>query len=358
MPFARFASASLAVLFAFSFAGLGQSPQPSLLPAPSSPPPSQSIKLDVVVENRSGQPLTALQQQDFTVFDNKTQRPITSFKVESPKEEPVTVILYLDAVNTPYELLAQVRNGADKYFKANEGTLAHPTTFAFLTDDGAQFDKRFSSNGMKLSDDLEHDPVGLRQIIRGAQWSDIDRFDIGIKAIHQLIGLASKLPGRKIVIFVSPGFPLLSGPDAELNPKERHQIFSDTIYLTNQLRQNDVTFYTINPIGVSQSMYSANYYETFVKGLARVDDAQFAYLTPQVLSPQSGGRTLVSSNDIPGMIQQCLLDATSWYRITFDPLPSEKPNEYHHIEVRVDQPRAVVRTRDGYYANPTPVVIK
>ncbi len=355
---ARFAAASLAALFTLSFAALAQSPQQSSHPAPSSPLASRNIKLDVVVEARSGQPLTTLQQQDFRIFDNKAQRPITSFKVETSKEVAVSVIIYLDAVNTPYALLGQIRNGADKYFKANEGTLGHPTTFAFLTDDGTQFNKRFSSNGMELSDDLEHDPVGLRQIIRGTDWGDIDRFEIGIKAIHQLIALATKLPGRKIVIFISPGFPLLSGPDAQINTKQRHEIFGDTIYLTNQLQQNDITFYTINPIGVSQSMYSANYYETFLKGLARVDDAQFAYLSPQVLSPHSGGLTLISNNDIAGMIQRCLLDAESWYRIAFDPLPSEKPNDYHHIDVRVDQPHVVVRTRDGYYANATPVIIK
>ena len=351
MPIAKSVAVFLATVFTLSYAVFAQSPS-------ASPAPSQSIKLDVVVETRPGQPLTTLHEQDFTVFDNNAQRPITLFKVETPKDTPVQVILYLDAVNTPYEVLAQIRNGADKYFKANEGTLAHPTTFAFLTDSGAQFDQRFSSNGMKLSDDLEHDPVGLRQIIRGTDWGDIDRFEIGIKAIHQLIDLASKLPGRKIVIFISPGFPLLSGPNAHISSKERHQIFSDTIYLTNQLRQNDVTFYTVNPIGVSQSMFSANYYETFLKGLAKVDDAQFAYVSPQVLSPQSGGQTLVSSNDISGMIQRCLLDSESWYRIAFDPLPSDKSNDYHHIEVRVDLPHAVVRTRDGYYANATPVIIK
>ncbi|MGB0065469.1 MAG: VWA domain-containing protein [Terracidiphilus sp.] len=358
MPFTRFAAASLAGLFMLSCAAFAQSPQPILHPPPPSTQPPQTIKLDVVVENKSGQPLTALQQQDFTVFDNKAPRPITSFKLETPKEEPVEVIIYLDAVNTPYELLAQIRNGTDKYFKENEGTLAHPTTFAFLTDDGAQFNKQFSSNGMKLSDDLEHDPVGLRQILRGAQWSDIDRFDIGIKAIHQLIGLASKLPGRKVVIFVSPGFPLLSGPTAQLTSKQQRQIFSDAVYLSTELRRNNVTFYNINPLGVSQPMFGANYYENFLKGLSRLDDAQFASLSPQVLSPQSGGLTLTSNNDIASMIQRCLLDVASWYRITFDPLPSEKPNDYHHIEVRVTQPHAIVRTRDGYYANPTPVAVQ
>jgi hypothetical protein len=52
------------------------------------------------------------------------------------------------------------------------------------------------------------------------------------------------------------------------------------------------------------------------------------------------------------MIQKCLLDANSWYDISFDSTPSPKSDQYHHIEIRVDQPGLVARTRTGYYANP------
>lgn len=358
MTFSRLNAALALTLSAFSLSLVAQQPEASLHKPPTAAAPAESIQLDVVVENKSGQPITNLQQQDFTVLDDKTPRPITSFRVETPRQVPVEVILYLDAVNTPYELLAQVRKGTDQYFKENEGALAHPTTFAFLTDDGAQFNKRFSSNGMKLSDDLEHDQVGIRQINRSTQWSAIDRLNIGIRAIHQLVDFSSRLPGRKIIIFISPGFPLLSGPGVQLTKNQHRQIFGDAIYLTNQLRRNDVTLYNIDPIGVSQSMFSATYYQTYLKGLTQVDDAQFAYLSPQVLSPQSGGLTITSSNDIPDMIQRCLRDTESWYSISFSPLPSEKHDDFHSINVRVDQAHAVVRTRDGYYANPSPVIIK
>jgi VWFA-related protein len=356
MSFTRFAAASLTALFVLPLAAFAQLPQPSLQ-LPSSTPPSKSIKLDVVVYTKSGLPVTTLHQQDFTVLDNKSPRPITSFAVLTSADEPVEVILYLDAVNTPYELLAEIRVGTDKFLREKEGVLAHPTTVAVLTDDGLQIANRFSTNGMALSDDLKHRQIGLRKIGRGAQWSSIDLFEIGIKAIHQLVAFASKLPGRKIVLFISPGFPLLSGPNAQMTAKQQQEIFGDAVYLSTQLRQNNIAFYNIDPVGVSQSMYSANYYQTFLKGVTNPGNAQFASLSPQVLSVQSGGLTLISSNDLPGMIQRCVLDADSWYQISFDPLPSEKPNEYHHVEIRVDRPGVVVRTRDGYYANPTPVII-
>ena len=40
------------------------------------------------------------------------------------------------------------------------------------------------------------------------------------------------------------------------------------------------------------------------------------------------------------------------YEITFDAPGSERPNQYHAVEVKVDKPNLVVRTRKGYYAQP------
>ncbi len=43
-------------------------------------PPSSSIDLDVVVTPKSGPAVAGLQQQDFTIFDNKAPQRITSFQ--------------------------------------------------------------------------------------------------------------------------------------------------------------------------------------------------------------------------------------------------------------------------------------
>jgi len=173
-----------------------------------------------------------------------------------------------------------------------------------------------------------------------------------VKALHQLVDFASGLPGRKMLLFVSPGWPLLSGPGYVLNPKEEKQVFGDIVYFSTQLRRADITLYDVNPIGVDQPIFDANYYENFLKGISKVDDAQLAGVGLQVLSVQTGGLTLVTDSDVPGLIEKCLLDAESWYEIRFDPPPVDKPNLYHRIEVRIDQPGLTVRTRDGYYSNP------
>jgi VWFA-related protein len=355
MPVTKFVCAFLAVLFAGSLSAAAQQASPAVS-TPATSPSSQQIKLDVVVDTKSGQPVTTLGQKDFTILDDKSPRPVSSFKVVTGAQDPVSVILFIDAVNTPYDLVASTRTAAENYLKKNEGTLANPTAIAVLTDDGVQLPTKFSANGIELSDDLEHREIGLRQITRSTQWSDGERLTISVKALHQLTVFASRLPGRKLILWISPGFPLASGAGfSTLTSKAQQAIFGDVTYFSTELRQNKITLYNINPVGTSQSMLSANYYLNFVKGVAKYDDVQLADLSIQVLSAQSGGLDLVSDNDVTGMIQKCVADANSWYEISFDAPPPDRPNEYHRIEVKLAQSGLTARTRNGYYSNPTGV---
>ncbi len=330
-----------------------QSQIPTSQPVPG--PTSQRIQLDVVVDTKADQPVTNLRQQDFTILDNKSPRPITAFKIVTAKQEPVEVILLIDAVNTPYNLVSYMRDETEKFLKMNDGKLDHPTTIAVFKDEGIQLTDGFSTDGNSLSDALQHYTIGLRSITRDSQWSENDRLAISIKALHQITTYASSLPGRKFIVWISPGYPLLSGPGYDLTTKQEQQVFGDIVNFSSQLRQAKITLYDANPIGVAQSVFGANYYQTFLKGISRPSDAQFADVGIQVLSVQTGGLTIESNSDVDGMIQRCLADADSWYEITFDPPAADKPNEYHQVEVKLNQPGLVARTRTGYYANPVAV---
>ena len=344
MSIAKYVFVGLSAFLAGSLPAVAQTS------GPANPTP---IHLSVVVNAKSGQSVPNLSQQDFTILDPKSPQPITSFRVFTAAQEPVSVILFVDSVNTPYELLGAVRDQTEKFLRKKEGVLAYPTSLAVLTDDGLQIPKKFSSNGMELSDDLEHREIGLHRIILTNEFSAGDRLTICIKALHQLTQVASRLPGRKIILWISPGFPLASGPGyASLTPMAERAIFGDVTFFSNELRQDNITLYNINPVGASQSTFDANYYQTFLKGVTRPDDAQLADLSVQVLSIQTGGLALVSNNDVAGMIQRCIADANSWYEIEFTPRPGDKPNQYHAIDVRLDQPGLIARTRTGYYANP------
>jgi VWFA-related protein len=327
---------------------------PGQQPLPAVPPTSHDIRLDVFVDTKSGQPVTKLTRQNFTVLDNKNPRPITSFKVMTPADEPVSVIVLVDAVNSPFQLVTRSRDGIDKFLKANEGQLAYPTAVAVLTDQGIEMGNSFFTDGNALSDALDHHAIGLRQITRNSQWSGSERLRISLNAFQELIRFASSLPGRKIVIWVSPGWPIIPGLGVD-SLREEQEIFDEIVDVSTRLRQIDLTLYNVNPIGVAESLDRADYYEAFLKGISKPNQVKIANLGLQVFAVHSGGLALESNSDVTAMIQTCLADAQSWYRIAFDPLAADKPNEYHHIEIKVDQPGFVVRTSDGYYANPVAV---
>jgi VWFA-related protein len=319
--------------------------------APSQPA-ANSITLDVVVTPKSGAPVAELQQTDFTVLDNKAKRPITSFHARGGSQAPIEVILVVDAVNLPYERLAYERGEIDKFLRANGGRLAYPTALAFFTDAGTQMQEGFSSNGVELSATLDHYALGLRNIRRSSQYEAQDRFQLSMTAIRELVAHEAPRPGRKIVLWVSPGWPLLSGPRIALDAKQEQQIFATIVDLSTQLRQGRMTLYNINPLGATADVSRNFYYQEFVKGVSKPNQAQIADLGLEVLATQSGGLVVNSSNDVSSLIQKCLADTAAYYELSFDPPAADHRDEYHHIEVLVNKPGLIARTRQGYYSQP------
>jgi VWFA-related protein len=320
---------------------------------PSAPTAASSISLDVVVTPKSGLPVADLQQQDFTILDNKTPRHITSFHALGGSQAPIQVILVIDAVNLPYERIAYERGEIDKFLHANGGRLAYPTALAFFTDKGIQAQQGSFTDGNELSASMDSYAVGLRDIRRSSQWEARDRFQLSVTALRELVGSVADRPQRKIILWVSPGWPLLSGPGVYLDPKQQGQLFSTIAELSTQLRQANVTLYSINPIGAAESIGRTFYYQDFLKGVSKPGQVQVGDLSLQVLATQSGGLVLNGSNSTATLLEQCMADTEAYYVLSFDPPPTaDHPNEYHHIEVQVARPGLTARTRDGYYLQP------
>jgi VWFA-related protein len=319
---------------------------------PSTPLAESSVSLDVVVTPKSGPPVADLQQQDFTILDNKTPRHITSFHAFGGSQAPIHVLIVLDAVNVPYESIAYSRGEIDKFLHANGGRLAYPTQLAFFTDKGMQVQQSFSTDGNELSSSLDQYAVALRDIRRSSQWQESERFDLSISALRSFSESQANLPGRKLILWVSPGWPLLSGPRIYLDAKQQDQLFSLIVGLSTQMREAAVTLYNINPIGAAEGVGRAFYYQDFLKGVSKAGQVQVADLSLQVLATQSGGLVFTGSNNLTAMLQQSVADGQAYYELSFDPPRADHANEYHQIEVQVAKPGLTARTREGYYLQP------
>ena len=314
--------------------------------------PPGAIRLDVVVSHKNGPPVADLGQQDFTIIDNKHAQPITSFRAIAGRDSKARVIIVLDAVNIDYERVAFAREEVEKYLRAEGGQLTHPTSFALLTDDGMHLQEQYSTDGNSISAAVEANVTGLRSIRRSSQYGGFDRYNISIEGLRELVEREIASPERKIVLFVSPGWPLLSGPSVEnaLDAKQQKQLFETLVNLTTEMQRANITLYCVNPLGTGEGEVRASYYEAFLKGVNESRKMEPGNLALQVLAVQSGGRAIDFNNDVSAVLRQCVADTQNYYEISFEPGPPDTKNYYHRVEVKLAKPDLTARARMGYYA--------
>jgi VWFA-related protein len=348
----------------FSLPALSQQQVPS--PPPSEQLPANSapltdareshLVLDVVVTDKSGKPRTGLTQNDFVVRDNGQVRKILSFREVDggAPAEPIKIILMVDEVNTDFSRVSYERDQLRKFLLQNGGQLAHPVSLAFFSDTGTELQKNSSRDGNALLASFDQHVTKLRTIRRSTGFYGAEeRFSLSLKGLGLLAGTEVKEPGRKIVVWISPGWPILSGPGITLSAKDEQGLFSSIVWLNNALRQARITLYSIDPLGVADAATNrVFYYEEFLKPVSKSKDAQAGNLALQVLARQSGGQALNSSNDITNQINRCVDEAASFYTLTVDPTPSDRPNESHSVAVGVESPGLTARTRNLYYGQP------
>jgi VWFA-related protein len=339
----------LATLLSVTAASAQQTPRPA-------PPAANQILLDVVVTPKTGPPVGDLTQQDFTLLDDKAPQTITSFKAVPGREAPIEIIMVIDAVNTNARTIALERVNIDKVLRAEGGRLAYPLAIAIFTDKSTQIlGGGFSVDGNAIATELDKNEIGLRDLGRSAGfYGATERWQLSLKALSQLVAGLAPRPGRKAILWISPGWPLLSGPNVELDNKQQTQIFGNIVSLSTQLRQARVTLYSVDPLGNSEYVGRASYYKEFVKGVSKPSQVLVGDLGLQVVATQSGGVALNFNNDVAALLQECISDMAPYYEISYEPAPTDKRDDYHQLEIQIAKPGLTARTRQGYYAQPQP----
>jgi VWFA-related protein len=360
----------LLVLLLIPFAAVSGQNSPQPLPAraqptgpatdsstPATPSANRTITLDVQVADKSGAPIRGLQQQDFILLDDKEPQKIVSFQAVSSAtpaadDPPIEIVLIVDAVNAPLDTVTYERDQIKKFLLQNGGELARPVALIVFSDGGTKVMKGSSRDGNALAALFDQYETGLRSITKAQGFYGAEeRFELSLKAIDSFVASEGKLPGRKLMIWVSPGWPLLSGRNVELSSKNEQAIFNSIVADSSALSQARIMLYSVDPLG-SADAASNHFYEEFLKGITSPSQVRPGNISLQVLAIQSGGRVLSSTNDLAAAIATCATDAGDYYVLSFDAHLSQKPNEYHSIEIKVEKPGATTRARTGYYAQP------
>ena len=329
-----------------------------------SPPNDQArnLTLDVVVTDKAGAPVRGLQQQDFTLLDNKQPRGLSSFRavdVAAGTPAPyIEIVLVIDAINADVLTADQEREGIKKFLQMNGGKLAQPVSVVLVSDKPDQMRGKASTDGNILAAQMDQYETGLRTVDRSqGNYGIAERFQMSMKALSSLAGYEASKPGRKLMFWISPGWPLLSAGATDITDQDQQHIFHSIVAISTQMREDHIALYNVETRAVEGTTTGQFYdYQQFLQGVKAPNQAYPATLSLQVLAVQTGGRVLNRSNNLPDAIASEIAtaasDASPFYVLSFAAGRADRVNEYHSLEVKVAKPGLVARTRTGYYAQP------
>jgi len=322
--------------------------QPAATPA--------TVTLDITVTGRSGKVVTGLTQSNFTVLDNGKPQEILSFNaIQAPATDPpVQVVLLIDTVNNSITNVAYERDQIATFLRKSGPTLSLPLSLISFSDSGAEVQEAPSTSTEVLLTNLNQMETKLHTINRSSGfYGAAERVNLSLKTAGQIAAQEQSIPGRKLLIWISPGWAYLSGPNINLSPRDQQLIFSNLVSLATTFERARITLYSIDPLGIAdEATTRASYYQEFLKPVPSAQKVQEGNLALQVLALHSGGKVINTGSNIADEIASCFADTSAFYVITVPRAAADTPNTLHTIQVKLSDPKLQARTLFGYYAQP------
>lgn len=345
---------SLALVCAFALPADAKQSQTAAIDEVQTQVTRSQIELNVMVTDRTGKPVLGLKKDDFTLLDEDRPAEIAAFEARGGSEDGgapgVQIVLVIDTINLDFRWATLGRDAVIRFLRDNGGRLAYPVSVMWMTDTGVETQGPPTTDGNALAAQVEAKGAGLR-VLTGTTgtWVAIQRFQASTELLDKLVGALSKRPGRKLVIWAGPGWPLLSPLRVGATSKEQQAMFRTIVDLNTHLREGQIALYGLM-MGVTSPF--TDQYEDYVKGVRAPSGTVPNDLNFKVLAVQSGGLVLEPSNELADQIKRCVLDAGGYYRIWFTPPPTGAADEYHSLKIKLDKPGLTVRTSTGYYNQP------
>ena len=367
------------------------------------------VRVDVMVHDGKGQPITDLKQADFEVLEDGRPQTIEQFRLIRVDGNP------RPGDPPPREL----RNRIDEELEISRDDVR---LFVFFLDD---YHVRLG-NSLAIKEPLvrfvqtqlrPNDVVGIMYPLTpldgisftrnmASVVSAIERFEgrkfdyrprntfeeqyarAPSEAVEQirnqvvmtaLRGLSTRLgglrEGRKAIIYVSEGLTVMLPPqlrtaDASLgplgnpgarspmlgenNPREETASFFAQSDLYSQLRdvftaanRNNAAIYTLDPRGLAPFEYGID------EAVGPNQDRRSLQMTQDTLrsiADETDGRAIVNQNDLAPGLAQIVRDSSYYYLVGYNSAQAPQDGKFHEITVRVKRRGVDVRSRKGYWA--------
>ena len=195
-----------------------------------------------------------------------------------------------------------------------------------------------------------------------------ERVEITLNAFQQLARYLSGFPGRKNVMWVSGGFPLMIFPPADLlAPSLSPSSFRDALEETADLcTAAQMAIYPVSAEGlVGDPRYMANASPISRPGVAVATGAeQMAnflrndFLRNHMmdsLAKDTGGQAFYNTNGLKEVLMKVTNEGMHYYTLTYSPTNSKMDGRYRHTHVEIANHKYKLSYRRGYYATNTSI---
>ena len=374
----------------------------------SSVPAINTVRVDVIVTDRQGNPVTDLKLEDFDIqedgkpqkaetfrlvkIDATTQPGYTQRTIRTRNDEETAAadensrifVFFLDDYHVRKETSMSVKRPVSE-FVANQLAPSDLISVMYpLTPTDAVTLTRSHQGVINTIDRFvgrKYDYEPINDVERGyvykltPQAIEMIRRQVSLTALR---GICTKLgslrEGRKSVILVSEGYTSLLPPQlrsnlpgglagagdltrdpfaAENNPLEDRARFSADVDMMRELQdvfdacnRNNTSIYALDPRGLSTGEFDVSTNISMQTSQQYLNSSMDSLRT---LAENTDGRAIVNRNDLGTAMKQIIRDASAYYLVGYTTqAPSD--GKFHEIRVRVKRPGVQVRSRKGFWA--------
>jgi len=206
----------------------------------------------------------------------------------------------------------------------------------------------FVTETLRLNPGMSRDTA--ESIVRGragATQEQAAHFTINtLSGLEFLVKTAQKLPGRKVLFFLSGGFFL---------ENERGDMIGRLRKITNAAAKSGVVIYSMDTRGLIATLRDASYDAPFdLSGqlaTAQHSEVNASQDGMNALAVDTGGKALFNTNDLARGLAPAIKETSTYYLLAWKPdAESQKQGRFRQLEVKLVKRNDVsVRVRKGYF---------
>jgi VWFA-related protein len=361
------------------------------------------VNLVVSVTDKNGDPVTDLTMDDFEVYQDSKLKLVTNFQVytedvfkrhlasdptlppdQTPPTEvsgleprPVYLVMYVDHYNLNPLDRNRVLSQMERFVRENVkppvqmmvvSRLQTPKVIQDFTSDSTQVIeelrgvRKSSANRSSLERERAdlvqtmqsreynpsnlNDPIHVRAQIRNIIREETASLRSSLDALREIITMLSGLEGKKAIVYVSNGLPMVPGIDlyqtyastfgddsafAEAVSYDQSRLFESLVSAANA---QDVTFYTIDAGGLrAAGVATAEYTDS--EDMRAASIGRQNYLDSlRFIADGTGGLAIIDTNDVRTRLDRVEQDLYTYYSIGY-PLQHSGADKVHDIKVRL-----------------------